>query len=111
MPILYPKRIRRKLSSLNLDKVKESLTNNGYTFIRDGGFRPEDEPFKFSNYLFYKHPQTQVAIRVGYNYPILGKKNLIFEICYAKPDMQWWRDVTPDFRRLEWREVSDLYNK
>ncbi len=110
MSVIYPKAIRRKLSSLNLDKIKDSLINHGYQFIRDGGFRPNDEPFKFSNYLFYKHPKTNVAIRVGYNYPIIGNKNIIFEICYANPDMKYWRDVTPDFRRLMWREVSDLYS-
>ena len=111
MPVIYPKAIRRKFASLNLEKVKESLLNKGYEFIRDGGFRPEDEPFKFSNYLFYKHPETQVAIRVGYNYPLIGNKNIIFEICYAVPNMQWWQDVTPDFNRNDWREVSDWYEK
>ena len=110
MPVIYKKSIRRKFSSLNLEKVKESLINKGYEFIRDGGFRPEDEPFKFSNYLFYKHPKTNVEIRVGYNYPIFGNKNIIFEICYATPKIRWWVDVTPDFRRPEWRNVSDLYN-
>jgi len=109
MPVIYSKSIRRKFASLNLDKVKESLINKGYKFIRDGGFRPDDEPFKFSNYLFYKHPETQVAVRIGYNYPIFGSKNIIFEICYVKPTDNWWRDITPDFRRHEWREVSDSY--
>ncbi len=111
MPVIYPKSIRRKFSSLNLDKVKNSLINHGYKFIRDGGFRPDDEPFKFSNYLFYKHPETQVSIRIGYNYPICGDKNVIFEICYAKPDMEWWRDVTPNFSKNYWREISDWYEK
>ena len=63
-----------------------------------------------NNYLFYKNPETQVTIRIGYDYPIIGKKNVIFEICYTKPDINWWIDVTPDFRRPEWRDVSDLYN-
>ena len=111
MPVIYPKSIRRKFRSLNLDKVKDSLINHGYQFIRDGGFRAEDEPFIFSNYLFYKHPETHVSIRVGYNYPILGDSNEIFEICYAKPDMEWWRDVTPNFSKNYWREVSDWYEK
>ena len=111
MPIIYPKRICRKFSSLNLNKIKDSLINHGYRFIRDGGFRPEDEPFKFSNYLFYEHPQTKVMIRVGYDYPLFSNKDLIFEICYAKPGMEWWRDVTPDFRQDIWKEVSDWYKK
>ena len=111
MPIIYPKSIRRKFASLNLKKVKESLINKGYEFIRDGGFRPEDEPFKFSNYLFYKNPETQVAVRVGYKYPIFNSKNNIFEICYAKPTDKCWNDITPDFRRFEWKEVSDWYSK
>ena len=58
MPIIYPKNIRRKFRSLDLDKLKNRLIELGYEFIRDGGFRPEDEPFKFSNYLFYEHPET-----------------------------------------------------
>ena len=111
MPVIYPKSIRRKFISLNLDKVKDSLINQGYQFIRDGGFRPEDKPFKFSNYLFYKHPKTNVEVRIGYDYPFLNNQNIIFEICYATPKMHWWTDVTPDFRRSEWREVSDWYNK
>ena len=82
MPVIYPKAIRRKFQSLNLDKIKESLINKGYQFIREGGFRPEDKPFKFSNYLFYKHPKTNKAFRIGYNYPLIGDKNTIFEICY-----------------------------
>ena len=110
MPVIYSKPIRRKFSSLNLDKVKDSLINHGYQFIRDGGFLPEDKPFKFSNYLFYKHPKTNVEIRIGYNYPFLNSKNVIFEICYVTPKMRWWTDVIPDFRRSEWREVSDWYN-
>ena len=111
MPVIYPKAIRRKFASLNLEKVKESLLNKGYEFVRDGGFRPEDEPFKFSNYLFYKHPKTHVAVRVGYNYPLIGNKNIIFEICYAEPNMKYWRDVTPDFNKNDWREISDWYEK
>lgn len=106
MPIIYPKAIRRKFRSLNLEKVKESLTNKGYEFVRDGGFRPEDEPFKFCNYLFYKHPETEVAIRIGYDYP-----NHIFEICYVKTGGGWWSDVRPDFHRNVWKEVSDWYRK
>ena len=112
MPVIYPKSIRRKFASLNLEKVKEILVNEGYKFVRDGGFTPEDEPFKFSNYLFYEHPKTHVAVRVGYDYPILGnKKNIIFEICYAKPNDKYWNDVTPDFSKNCWKEASDWYKK
>jgi len=111
MPVIYPKSIRRKFHSLNLDKVKASLTSKGYEFIRDGGFRPEDEPFIYSNYLFYYHPNTQVSVRVGYNYPIIGDRNVIFEICYAEPNRQWWSDVTPNFSKNVWKEVSDWYKK
>lgn len=111
MPIIYPKAIRRKFNSLNLDKVKESLKNNGYEFVRDGGFRPEDKPFKFSNYLFYTNKETGVRVRVGYNYPIFNNKNHIFEICYAKTGDSWWTDVTPDFSHNYWKEVSDWYKK
>ena len=109
MPIIYPKRIRKKFHSLNLEKVKESLIKNGYKFIRDGGFRKDDEPFIFSNYLFYMHPETKTAIRVGYYYPFLGNGNAIFEICYAKNGDEWWTDVTPNFSRTCWKEVSDWY--
>ena len=109
MPIIYPKKIRKKLHSLNLEKVKESLIKNGYKFIRDGGFRPDDEPFKFSNYLFYRNPETQIDVRVGYDYPIFGNKNHIFEICYATPTIRWWTDITPNFSQTCWKEVSDWY--
>ena len=111
MPVIYPKAIRRKFQSLNLEKVKESLLNKGYEFVRDGGFRPEDEPFKFSNYLFYSNNKTGVRIRIGYDYPIVGVKNNIFEICYAKIGDSYWIDVTPDFNKNVWREVSDWYEK
>ena len=111
MPVIYPSRIRKKLHSLNLEKVKDSLTKNGYTFIRDGGFKKEDKPFKFCNYLFYIHPETKTVIRVGYDYPLFGNRNIIFEICYAKNDQQWWTDVVPNFSRTCWKEVSDWYKK
>lgn len=114
MPIIFPKRIRRKLSSLNLEKVKESLADNGYEFMRDGGFCPEDEPFEFCNYLFYRNNQSKIDVRIGYyhHYPWLtNNKNLIFEICYATPGMKQWRVVTPDFRENKWRKVSNLYDK
>jgi len=112
MPIIYPKPIRRKLNSLNLEKVKKSLLDDGYEFIRDGGFRPEDEPFKLCNYLFYRNPQTKVDVRIGYDYPwFTNNKNVIFEICYATTGMKQWRVVTPDFRKPKWRKLSDLYDK
>jgi len=109
MPIIYPKRIRKKLYSLNLEKVKESLAKNGYKFIRDGGFKKEDKPFKFCNYLFYIHPETKLNIRVGYDYPLFGNRNAIFEICYTKNGNQWWTDVIPNFSQNCWKEVSDWY--
>ena len=111
MPVIYSKAIRRKFQSLNLEKIKESLLNKGYEFVRDGGFRPEDEPFKFSNYLFYSNNETGVRIRIGYDYPIIGTKNHIFEICYAKIDDSYWNDVTPNFNKNDWKEVSDWYEK
>ena len=112
MPVIYPKAIRRKFQSLNLEKVKESLLNKGYEFVRDGGFRPEDKPFKFSNYLFYSNNETGVRIRIGYDYPIIGgNKNHIFEICYAKIDDSYWTDVTPNFNKNDWKKVSDWYEK
>ena len=111
MPVIYPKAIRRKFSSLNLEKVKESIKKNGFEFVREGGFRPEDEPFKFSNYLFYSNNETGVKMRIGYDYPLIGDKNIIFEICYANIGDSYWNDVTPDFSRNCWKEVSDWYEK
>ena len=111
MPVIYPKAIHRKFSSLNLEKVKESLKKNGFEFVREGGFRPEDEPFKFSNYLFYSNNETGVKMRIGYDYPLIGDKNIIFEICYANIDDSYWNDVTPDFSRNCWKDVSDWYEK
>lgn len=111
MPVIYPKSIRRKFASLNLEKVKEILVNEGYKFVRDGGFRPEDEHFKFSNYLFYSNNKTGVHVRVGYDYPLIGTKNHIFEICYARIGDSYWTDVTPDFSKNVWKEASDWYEK
>lgn len=115
MPIIYPKKIRRKFKSLELDILKNRLIELGYKFIRDGGFKPEDEPFKFSNYLFYEHPETGMNIRIGYDYPILflnkNPKNIIFEICYCPKGNGWWMDITPDFRQTKWRKISDKYIK
>ena len=52
MPVIYKTRERRRLSAIDLEKLKNKLIKLGYEFVRDGGFRPEDKPFKFSNYLF-----------------------------------------------------------
>ena len=84
------------------------MPHNGFEFVREGGFRPEDKPFKYSNYLFYFNKDTKTHIRIGYDYL---PKNHIFEICYAKIDDKWWTDVIPNFSRNCWKEVSDLYNK
>lgn len=111
MPKIYPKKIRKALQSIDLEILKNEIINNGFTFIRDGGFRPEDEPFKFSNYLFYEHTETRMKIRVGYDYPILNRRNVVFEICYCPKDHEWWTDITPDFRKNKWRIISDRYNK
>ena len=106
MPIIYKTRERRRLHAVDLEKLKSKLIEMGYLFIRDGGFRPEDEPFKFSNYLFYKHPQTNKAIRIGYNYPFLdNNRNIIFEICFANKDDKWWQDIIPDYRKEFWKFV------
>ena len=100
MPILYKTRERRRLRAVDLEKIKNKLIDSGYKFIRDGGFKPEDEPFKFCNYLFYKHPETHKAIRIGYNYP-----NIIFEICYANKGDEWYTDIIPDYRKQFWKDV------
>ena len=56
-----------------------------------------------------------MRIRVGYNYPLLklkeDERNVIFEICYCPKDHGWWTDITPDFRKNEWKIISDIYNK
>ena len=109
MPIIYPKRIRKKLYSLNLEKVKESLTKNGYKFIREGGLRKDDNPFQFCNYLFYRNPKTKISIRVGYDYPFIGNRNTIFEKKKKKNKEQWWTSVVPNFSQSCWKEVSDWY--
>ena len=97
--------------SLNLEKVKVSLLKRGYEFCRDGGFLKESEPFMFCNYLFYYYPETKARIRIWYNYPMVGEKDVIFEVCYAKDGDEWWTDVVPNFSRNEWREVSDWYEE
>ena len=115
MPVIYPKKIRRAFKSIDLEVLKNEIINNGFTFVRDGAFRPEDEPFKFSNYLFYVNNETGMNLRIGYNYPILflnkNPRNVVFEICYCPKDHGWWTDITPDFRQTKWRKISDKYIK
>lgn len=115
MPVIYPAKIRRALKSIDLEVLKNEIINNGFIFVRDGGFRPEDEPFKFCNYLFYEHPETGMNLRIGYDYPILlmnkNPRGIIFEICYCPKNHGWWTDITPDFRRTKWRKISDKYIK
>ena len=105
MPVIYKTRERRRLHAVDLEKLKQKLIDLGYEFIRDGGFRPEDEPFKFSNYLFYHNPKTKTSYRIGYNYPLLGKINVIFEIMHAKEGDSWWTDIIPDYRKAFWKDV------
>ena len=111
MPIIYPKRIRRRFTDIDLELLKKAILDDGFEFVRDGGFRKEDKPFKFCNYLFYKNPKTGILLRVGYDYPIIGKENVIFEICYAEKNHNWWIDVTPDCRQNKWRKVMRKYTK
>ena len=110
MPIIYPTKIRRRMSNIDLDLLKQAILDEGFEFVRDGGFRPEDEPFKFSNYLFYHNPKTGMGIRVGYDYPIFGKYDRVFEIMYAKKEDQWHTDITPDCRQPKWRKIMRDYN-
>ena len=105
MPVIYKTRERRRLYAVDLEKLKNKLIKLGYEFIREGGFRPEDKPFKFSNYLFYQHPKTNKAFRIGYNYPLIGNKNTIFEICYAHKRDEWWTYIIPDYRKPFWKDV------
>lgn len=115
MPIIYPKKIRMAFKSIDLEVLKNEIINNGFTFVRDGGFRVEDEPFKFSNYLFYINNENGMRLRIGYNYPLLmltgNERNVIFEICYCPKDYGWWISITPDFRKNKWRIISDKYYK
>ena len=111
MPIIYPKRIRRRMADIDLNLLKQAILDEGFEYVRDGGFRPEDEPFKFSNYLFYYNPTTKMSIRVGYNYPMFGTNDKVFEIMYAKCGDQWWTDITPDCRQYKWRKIMRCYNK
>jgi hypothetical protein len=114
MPVKYTKEIKDKLNSISLSLLHKELTLLGYQFIREGGLE-ENKPFQFSNFLFYKHPDTSMNIRIGYErYPRLDGtyKNLaIFAICYSPKDTTWWIGVIPDFRKKQWRKISINYSK
>jgi hypothetical protein len=101
IPVIYPKEIKDKLNSISLGLLH-----------REGGLE-ENKPFQFSNYLFYNHPVTSMDIRIGYaRFPRLDGtyKNLgIFEICYCSKDCGSWLDITPDFRKKQWRKISRNY--
>ena len=105
MPIIYSKRIRRNMANIDLNLLKKAIVEDGFKFIRDGGFRKDDKPFKFSNYLFYRNDETNTRLRVGYSYPFYVKHDLVFEICYATGDNSWWTDIIPDCRQNKWRKV------
>jgi hypothetical protein len=66
MPVIYTKKIREALGSIDIEKLKHEILNRGFKYIREGGFR-EDEPFKFSNYIFYTHPDSKMDIRIGHH--------------------------------------------
>lgn len=108
MPVVYPRKIREALASIDIDILKKEMLKQGFEFTREGGFRTGDEPFRYANYVFYKHPDSGMEIRIGHHKePWLN--NDIFEICYCPADGHEWRDVTPDFRRAKWRKVSSRY--
>jgi hypothetical protein len=113
MSVIYSKKIRDKLNSISLTLLKEELKCCGFTFVRDGGFRTEDEPFKFSNYLFYKHHNNEMMVRIGYEkFPMMTDTDYdfpIFEICFCSKDETWWHDITPDFRENKWKKISKIY--
>ena len=102
MPILYRKRDRYRLHAVDLNKLKNKLISLGYTYVREGGFTPEDEPFEYSNYIFYKNENIKRSVRIGH-YRFFGKN--IFELCYANEDDKYWRDTLPDYRKPFWKEV------
>lgn len=106
MPIIYKKKIREALASIDIEKLKNEILSRGFVYIREGGFRKEDEPFKFSNYIFYTHPDSKMKIRIGHN---TWLNNALFEICYCPDGGEWWISITPDFRKTEWRKVSSWY--
>lgn len=106
MPIIYKKKIREALASIDIEKLKNEILSRGFMYIREGGFRKEDEPFKFSNYIFYTHPDSKMKIRIGHN---TWLNNALFEISYCPDGGEWWISITPDFRKAEWRKVSSWY--
>lgn len=101
MPIYYNSRDRKRLQSVNLEKLKTKLTDEGYKFVRDGGLTPDDEPSKWCNYLFYKHSlnKEKQYLRIGYN--LFNFQ--IFEIAYI--ELNSWVDILPDFRKQFWKQV------
>ena len=102
MPIYYKSRDRKRLALINLEKLKSKLIDAGYKFIREGNISPDDEPSKWCNYLFYKHPTNKEKqfLRIGYNI----FNFTIFEIAYVKLN-NWW-DILPDFRKKFWKHVK-----
>ena len=114
MPIIYPKKIRQALASIDIEILKDEIGKLGFDYIREGGFQPNDEPFKFSNYIFYTHPDSKMRLRIGHSTEVLRVtedwlNTNIFEICYCPAGMNWWIDITPDFRKTEWRNISKIY--
>lgn len=107
MPVIYPKKIRQALASIDIEVLKDEIIKIGFEYIREGGFR-EDEPFKFSNYIFYTHPESKIDIRIGHHTESWLNNN-VFEICYCPGDMSIWIDITPDFRKTKWRKISKRY--
>ena len=108
MPVVYTKKIREALASIDIEKLKDAILKRGFEYIREGGFRENDEPFKFSNYIFYTHPDSKMMLRIGHHTEA-WVNNSVFEICYCPDGMEWWIDVTPDFRKGDWRKVSNRY--
>ena len=108
MPTIYTKNIRRALASIDIEKLKNEILNRGFEYIREGGFRKEDKPFKYSNYIFYTHPDSKMMLRIGHHTEA-WVDNAVFEICYSPDNMEWWIDITPDFRKPEWRKISNRY--
>lgn len=109
MPIYYPAKIRRRFADIDLELLTKAILNDGFVYIRDGGFSPDDEPFKYSNYRFYKHPKTGMRLRIGYDYPIICGYDKVFEICYCEKNDTWWTDITPDCRKTKWRKIMKKY--
>ena len=109
MAVIYNKKTRRALASVDIDMLRAEMERLGFEFIRDGGYTPSDEPFKYSNFIFYKHPDSKIEIRIGHHRQEEWVDSNIFEICYATKSMKYWIDITPDFRKSCWRKVSRYY--